>query len=55
MNPKHYDLIVVGGGMTGAAAAVSATRRGLHTLLVEQSGALGGAACTCLVNPFMKY
>lgn len=55
MNPKHYDLIVVGGGMTGAAAAVSAARRGLHTLLVEQSGALGGAACTCLVNPFMKY
>ena len=52
---SHYDLIVVGGGMTGTAAAVSAARGGLRVLLVEQSGALGGAACTCLVNPFMKY
>ena len=52
---KRYDLIVVGGGMTGTAAAVSASREGLTVLLVEQSGALGGAACTCLVHPFMKY
>ena len=51
----HYDLIVAGGGLTGTAAAVAAARGGLHVLLVEQSGALGGAACTCLINPFMPY
>ena len=52
MNPKHYDLIVVGGGMTGAAAAVSATRRGLHTLLVEQSGATLVGCGICIEKAF---
>lgn len=48
-----YDLIVTGGGLTGCAAAVAAARRGLSVLLVEKSGALGGAAVLNLVNPFM--
>lgn len=52
---KRYDLIVVGGGLTGSAAAIAASRNGLKVLLVEKSGALGGAACNCLVNPFMRY
>ena len=39
----HYDLIVVGGGLTGVAAAVSAAREGTKVFLVEQSGMLGGA------------
>ena len=50
-----YDMIAVGGGLTGAAAAVSAARQGMKTLLIEKSGFLGGAACNCLVNPFMVY
>lgn len=48
-----YDLIVMGGGLTGCAAAVAAARRGLSVLLIEKSGALGGAAVVNLVNPFM--
>lgn len=52
---KKYDLIVVGGGLTGTAAAVAAARGGLSVLIAEQSGSLGGAACTCLINPFMPY
>ena len=52
---KKYDLIVTGGGLTGVAAAVSAAREGLSVLLVEQSGALGGALNTNLVYPFMRY
>ena len=52
MNPKHYDQIVVGGGMTGAAAAVSAPRRGLHTLLVEQSGATLVGCGICIEKAF---
>lgn len=52
---KKWDLIVVGGGMTGVAAAVSARRMGLEVLIVEKAGFLGGAAGTCLINPFMPY
>jgi hypothetical protein len=48
-----HDLIVMGGGLTGCAAAVAAARRGLSVLLIEKSGALGGAAVVNLVNPFM--
>ena len=50
-----YDLIVVGGGRSGTAAAVAAARQGLKVLIVEKSGCLGGAACNALVNPFMPY
>lgn len=52
---KQYDLIVLGGGLSGVAASVSAARRGLKVLLIEKNGALGGAAVNCFVNPFMKY
>ena len=52
---KKWDLIVVGGGMTGVAAAVSARRLGLSVLILEKAGFLGGAAGTCLINPFMRY
>lgn len=52
---KKYDLVVVGGGFAGAAAAISAARSGLDVLLVERSNCLGGAAANCLVNPFMPF
>ena len=51
-----WDLIVVGGGLTGVAAAVSARRMGMEKVLViEKAGFLGGAPGTCLINPFMPY
>ena len=52
---KKYDLLVVGGGLTGVAAAVAATRQGLQVLLAEQSGCLGGALSTNLIYPFMPF
>lgn len=52
---KHYDVIVVGGGLTGVAAAIAAAREGLSVLVIEASGALGGAANISLVNPFMNF
>lgn len=52
---KHYNLIIVGGGLTGVAAAIAAAREGLEVLIIEKSGFLGGSATNCLVNPFMKY
>ena len=52
---QHFDLIVVGGGQAGCSAALAAARQGLSVLLAEASGALGGAAVNCLVNPYMRY
>ena len=55
MTEKTWDLIVVGGGLAGVAAAVSARRQGLEVLLIEKAGFLGGAPGTNLINPFMHY
>ena len=38
----QFDVVVVGGGPAGMAAAVSAARHGARTLLVERYGFLGG-------------
>lgn len=52
---KKYDLIVVGGGVSGVASAVSAAREGLSVLLLEKFGSLGGAMSNSLVFPFMRH
>ena len=52
---KKYDLIVVGGGISGVASAVSAARDGLSVLLVEKTGCLGGAMSNSLVYPFVYF
>lgn len=51
---KTYDLIVVGGGTSGAAAAISAARCGIKTLLIEKNSYLGGAMTSQLVMPMMN-
>jgi hypothetical protein len=38
----HYDLVVVGGGVAGTAAALSAARNGLQVALVQDRPVLGG-------------
>lgn len=52
---EKYDLIVVGAGLSGVAASVSAAREGLDVLLIEKSGMLGGAMSNSFVYPFMPY
>ena len=52
---SEYNLIVIGGGLSGVAAAVCAAREGLNVLLVERMGCLGGAMSNCSVYPFMKH
>jgi hypothetical protein len=37
-----YDVIVVGGGTSGVAAAIASARTGAKTLVIERVGALGG-------------
>ena len=51
----RYDVIVIGGGFAGTAAAIAAARRGKNVLLIEKYNCLGGAAVFDLVNPFMPY
>ena len=36
-----YDIIIIGGGPAGCAAAIAAARDGAKTLLVEATGVLG--------------
>jgi hypothetical protein len=43
------DVVIIGGGPAGIAAAVAAARLGVSVLLVERSGYLGGAASGSLV------
>lgn len=45
------DTVVVGGGVAGCAAAISAARNGSNTVLIEASGCLGGQATLGLVTP----
>ncbi len=52
---NKYDLIVVGGGISGICAAVAAARQELSVLLLEESGVLGGAMSNSLVYPFMRF
>lgn len=44
------DVLVAGGGPAGFAAAVSAARAGMKTILLEQSGDVGGVATTGLMS-----
>jgi len=50
---KQYDVIVCGGGVAGVAAAVTAARKGLSTLLLEKSNMLGGLGTLGLINLFV--
>ncbi|WP_267715513.1 FAD-dependent oxidoreductase [Streptomyces sp. CoH17] len=49
------DVLVVGGGPAGFAAAVGAADAGADTVLVERYGFLGGNATVALVMPLMSF
>ena len=44
------DVLVVGAGAAGVAAALAASRRGAGTWLIERSSAIGGLATVGLIN-----
>lgn len=53
MPDLDWDVIVVGGGTAGAAAAIAAGRQGAKALVVERLGSLGGTQSNGWVTPMM--
>lgn len=49
---KNYDVIVIGGGPAGLAAAISAKKNGAETLLIEREARLGGILKQCIHDGF---
>ena len=43
MNPNEFDVIIIGGGITGAGTQRDCAMRGLRTLLIEKSDISTGA------------
>jgi hypothetical protein len=52
---KFHDVLVVGGGNAGCAAALAAARNGARVLLAERYGFLGGTATAAMVGPWMTF
>src|SRR5258707_4851446 len=48
----EYEVVVLGGGPAGIAAAVAASRAGRSTLLIERYGFLGGMGTAAGVTNF---
>jgi hypothetical protein len=52
---EEYEIIVVGGGISGSVAAIAAARQGCKTLLIEQNGCVGGMLTSAGVGPMMTF
>lgn len=50
-----YDVIVMGGGVSGSVAAIAAARAGTKVLLIEEHGFLGGTLTSMGVGPMMSF
>src|SRR5262249_33102429 len=54
-NRPEYDLVIVGGGPTGLAAAIYAAREGIEAIVVDKSGLGGQAGVTERVDNYPGF
>ena len=52
---EYYDLVIVGAGPTGLAAAIYTAREGLDTLIIERSGVGGQCAITERIDNYPGF
>lgn len=52
---NNYDVLVIGGGISGVMSAITAARNGAKTLIIEKYGFMGGMLTTAGVGPMMTY
>ena len=55
INELEYDVVVAGAGIAGTLAATAASRHGVRTLIVEETGFPGGCLTTCGTGPMMTF
>lgn len=52
---SRFDVLVVGGGVSGSIAGIAAARLGAQVLLIEEHGFLGGSLTSMGVGPMMSF
>lgn len=57
LSAEHYELLIIGGGITGAGIALDAASRGLKTALVEKNDFASGTSSrsTKLIHGGLRY
>ncbi|MHA7966676.1 FAD-dependent oxidoreductase [Paenibacillus sp. CAU 1782] len=54
-NKVEADVVVIGGGPAGIAAAIASGRQGARTVLIERYGFVGGMSTAAMVYPWMTF
>lgn len=52
MNTLSYDVVIIGGGPAGMAAALASRKHGAKTLILERDVRLGGILNQCIHQGF---
>src|SRR5262249_41979941 len=54
-DPKHYDAVVVGAGLSGLSSAVYLSDQGKQVILIEKEATLGGLASSGRTQSGIRY
>ena len=51
LRDEEYDVVIIGGGITGAGIALDASQRGMKVALVEMQDFAQGTSCLLYTSP----